>query len=266
MNPLLYCIKKDVMEIFRNKRNIIINGIILATIAMVLGTTLLFPSLIAQLAKRAPNLISDGSQINNLMHKFFPQDVKGSMGIWTSDAITFLTIAIALMCCNLIPEEIKSGKWILVVQAGYTQNILLKSKLLAYGLCTALPSWLGYFVYYQLSKLLISDNYSLYIAICNATVFSIAVFSITVLCILVSLVCRGYVTAVITIITGALVAPDILTFFSFGRYFPTYILTFLYNSSNDFFEIIFPLIALTVLVLFLYYIANKKIVEIHIAR
>lgn len=266
MSPLLCCFKKDVVEFFRNKKNVLINGIIVATIAMVLGTTLLFPTLIEQVVERAPDLISDGSQIDNLMRKLFPQDVKGSMGIWSADAIIFLTIAITLICCNLIPEEIKSGKWILVIQAGYEQKVLLKSKILAYGLCTALPSWIGYFTYFQLSKLFLNDNYSLKVAICNATIFSMAVFSIVVLSVLLSLICRGYITAVITIITSVVAAPDVLTVFSFGRYFPTYILTFLYNSSDCYYQLIFPIFNLIVLIFLLYIVANKKIVKIDIAR
>ena len=72
--------------------------------------------------------------------------------------------------------------------------------------------------------------------------------------------------AVITMVITVLAAPDILTMFSFGKLFPTYLLTFVYNSSDTFAELIIPCILLIVLQLSLYYIAITRFDKIEIAR
>lgn len=111
MSKAVLCAKKDLREITRKKRTVIFNVLILAVSVMVLGTTLAYPSLIGALVKKAPNIIADGSQILQVMQKLFPQTTRENMGIWSSDVVIFSTIAISLICCNLIPEEIKAGKW-----------------------------------------------------------------------------------------------------------------------------------------------------------
>ena len=58
---------------------------------------------------------------------------------------------------------------------------------------------------------------------------------------------RFHCMAVITMVITVLAAPDILTMFSFGKLFPTYLLTFVYNSSNAFAELIIPCITLILL-------------------
>ena len=71
MSPILCCLKKDIFEIVRNKRIMIFNGLLIAISAMVLLTTILFPDLIGMLAEKAPDVMSDGTQIEQLMEKLF---------------------------------------------------------------------------------------------------------------------------------------------------------------------------------------------------
>ena len=260
------CAKKDLREITRKKRTVLFNVLILAVSAMVLGTTLAYPALIGALAKKAPNMIEDGSQILQVMQKLFPQTTRENMGIWSSDIVTFSTIAISLICCNLIPEEIKAGKWILPIQAGYSKEDMLFSKMFVYGSCTALPSLIGYNLYYALGSLLITDNYTSFIAFSNSIVLAVSVFFITTISICLSVICKNQTSAVITVITFVFAAPDILALFSFGRFFPTYFLTFLYQSASNFQELIIPCAALLVIQIALWHVSSKKLKQIEIAR
>lgn len=266
MSKTVLCAKKDLREIIRKKRTVVFNVLIFAVSIMVLGTTLAYPSLIEALTKKAPNVIEDGSQILQVMQKLFPQTTRENMGIWSSDVVIFSTIVISLICCNLIPEEIKTGKWILPIEAGYSKENLLFSKMLIYGICTALPTFIGYNLYYALSSLLITDNYASLIALGNSIVLAVSVFFVTTISISLSVICKNQISAVITVIMFVLAAPDILSLFSFGRFFPTYSLTFLYNSSSNFQELIIPYIVLLAVQMALWRISLKKLKQIEIAR
>lgn len=266
MTQIICCIKKDLLEVIRNRRALLFNGLLIAVTVMVLGTTLAFPSLIDLLVEKAPDMVADGSQIQQVMAKLFPQTVKENMGIWASDIIIFLTIAISLVCCNLLPSEIRSGKWILVMEAGYSHWQMLFSKMLVYGSCTAFPVFVGYNLYYALCRIFILDNYSSAIALGNSVVIAVSVFFITTLSITLSVIYKNHIMAVITMVITVLAAPDILMMFSFGKLFPTYLLTFVYNSSNAFAELIIPCITLIILQFGLCYIAITKFNEIEIGR
>ena len=78
---IICCIKKDLLEVIRNKCTLLFNGLLIAVTVMVLGTTLAFPSLIDLLVEKAPDMVADGSQIQQVMAKLFPQTTKENMGI-----------------------------------------------------------------------------------------------------------------------------------------------------------------------------------------
>lgn len=266
MMHIVCSIIKDFKEIVRTKRNILFGGLMVLTTAMVFGTSLSFPSLIELLVENAPDMVADGSQIHQVMERLFPQTTRENMGIWASDIIIFFTIAIALVCCNLLPEEIRTGKWILVKEAGYSQHHLLLSKMLVYGTICAFPAFAGYNLYYALSKMFLSDNFSWMVAFGNSVVLAISVFFITTISISLSVVYRNHIMAVITMIITVLAAPDILTLFSFGKIFPTYLLTFTYNAAETFLELIIPFVILIVVQVILYRMAINRFDKIELAR
>lgn len=263
---ILCCIKKDMLEVIRNKRTLLFNGLLIAIMILVLGTTLAFPTLIDVLVEKAPDMVADGSQIQQVMAKLFPQTTRENMGIWASDVIIFFTIAISLVCCNLLPTEIRSGKWILVMEAGYSHWQMLLSKMLVYGACTAFPVFVGYNLYYMLTGMLISDNYTAAIAFGNSVVIALSVFFITTLSITLSVLYKNYIMAVITMVITVLAAPDIFAMFSFGKLLPTHLLTFIYNSSGNFSELVVPCITLIALQLGLSGVAIRRFDKIEIAR
>ena len=52
MTQIICCIKKDLLEVIRNRRALLFNGLLIAVTVMVLGTTLAFPSLIDLLVEK----------------------------------------------------------------------------------------------------------------------------------------------------------------------------------------------------------------------
>ena len=136
MNQFQACVKKDISEFLRYHRNILCMLVLMGIGAMVLVTTVIFPGLISQLAVKAPDMITDPEAINELMAKLFPQDVKGSLKIFSSDVGVFYTIAVCLICHSILPGEIKNGRWLIPVNAGIEKRTLLTSKCFVY-ICTA---------------------------------------------------------------------------------------------------------------------------------
>ena len=63
-----------------------------------------------------------------------------------------------------------------------------------------------------------------------------------------------------------MVAPDVLSLFSFGKFLPTYLLTFVYSMESDIRMIIVPIIELVGLIGVLYYFAMKKVTRMEISR
>ena len=152
------------------------------------------------------------------------------------------------------------------MEAGYSHWQMLFSKMFVYGSCASLPVFVGYNLYYALCRIFILDNYSSAIALGNSVVIAVSVFFITTLSITLSVIYKNHIMAVITMVITVLAAPDILTMFSFGKLFPTYLLTFVYNSSDSFADLIIPCITLIILQFGLCYIAITKFNEIEIAR
>lgn len=54
------------------------------------------------------------------------------------------------------------------------------------------------------------------------------------------------------------VAPDIFTLFSFGKYLPTHILTYLYQAENNYTELVIPVVGIIALAALFTIIAVKK--------
>ena len=61
-----------------------------------------------------------------------------------------------------------------------------------------------------------------------------------------------------------MIVPDVMFYFDFGQYFPTYLLTYAYNCSQDIKCLIVPLIGAMGVLLLLNMIALKKQISIHI--
>lgn len=266
MRYLVCAIKKDIKEFIRGKKNILCLIVLFMIGFMVLGATLIFPDLIEELTIKAPDIISDTQSIEGLMSKLFPSDVAGSIGVFSSDIGVFYTMLISFMCFNMIPSEIKTGKWIIPLNMGYKSYHLLLSKCLVYGCGTTLPVFASYNLYYCIASMKLEVNFELKNAIINSVILSVAMFMIVVSTIMLSVLYKHSIFAALSILIVVMSVPDILTFFSFGRFFPTYILTFVYSSKSTYEEVLIPVIILILCIVVLYIFAEKKIRHIDVSR
>ena len=266
MVPFVFSARKDLIEILRGKRNMIWSLTLLAIGGMILLTTLFFPELTGTLGEKAPGMISDSEALDEMMRNLFPNDVKGSLGIWASDVGVFYTVVTVLMTHRLVPDEIRKGKWIMPVALGYSRKVLLLSKCLVYAVCAALPVFVLTNVYYMAASALLSGDGFIGLPIIQSLSLSIGSSGIVIITILLSILYRHSITAAATMIAAVLAAPDVLSFFQFGKYLPTYLLTFAYTMSDSAADLIIPIIGLTALCVVLFHFSSKKLMRAEISR
>lgn len=259
MIQLLCCINKDFKEFVRCGRCIFCFCLLGAVFIMVMAITLIFPFVLNVILTEMPMLLSDFSSVGNIAVKLFPSDVKENMGVFAANTVLFYTIAISFICGKIIPDEIKKGKWIIPINSGYKGKILLASKCVVYGIGMAFPAFIMYILYYFAVSLFMVVNFSLWAAFLNSAVLGIIFFSEIVAVILISSIYKKGVLASVSVIVAVIAAPDILSLFSFGRYFPTYLFTFVYSSCESITELILPVSVLVILIIFLGAAAAKKI-------
>ena len=239
---MLFCIRKDTKEFFRTRKNIIFSITILGLCAMVFLATLSLPTLIEALLNHSSNIFSSPEELPELLQSFFPQDLKANMGILASDIIIFFGIVAILTTHNIVNREQQSGRWIFPLGAGYTFFELVFSKGLVYGIGAALPCSVFYNTYGMLGRLYLIPNYKIKYMVLNSLILGYVIFFTVYITIIISARAKHTLSVATTIIMIILFAPDILALFSFGRYLPTHLLTFLYRSGSDVIEIILPLI------------------------
>lgn len=258
------CVRKDVLEFLRLRKNLICAIVLLGIGAMVLCTTLFISSLLAQLSIQAPNIISDPKSISDLMEKLFPKDIQGSLKIFASDIGIFYSIVACFMCHMILTDEVRQGKWIIPLNAGIKKTCLIGSKCLVYSVGIGFPVFIVYIVYYYAASIFLSGQCNLSIALLNGAVLSAAVAGIVMMTLLLSLLYRHSVLAALSVVIVVMVAPDVLTFFSFGRWFPTYLLTFTYTLSDDIGSLLLPCMMFIVLLLCTFFFVNKKYASIEL--
>lgn len=266
MTILISCVRKDMREFMRYKKNIICMVILMAIAAMVLVVTNVFPSLITQLSVKSPNLISDPTAMDGMFAKMFPADVKGSLGIVASDIGVFYTIVVALMCHSLLPTEIREGRWVMPINAGIKGNVLVAAKCIVYSAGMALPVFVVMNLYYYAASLYLEINIPWSIAFVNSIVLAFSIACIVAITIMTSIIYKYSIIAALSVIVIVSTAPDILTMFSFGKWFPTYLLTFTYNTESNISLVIIPVVIMSLIIIGLYLMTARKCRNIEITR
>lgn len=263
---ILCAVKKDLKEYMRNKKNLLFNFTLLFLCAMVFCSTKFLPSLIDTLLKNASQMISNTETIETTLTAFFPENLKANMGVLASDIAIFYGIVVILSTYNLIVKEIAGGKWIFPLSVGYKPFTLIFSKGIVYGVGAAFPSVVFYNLYYMLGSLYLYSDYTSSAALLNSLGLGFAMFSIVYITIILAAIYKQPMMSATTMILFVSVAPDIFTLFSFGKYLPTHIFTYLYQAENNYAELIVPIVGIIVLGVLLTIIAVKKSKIIEVAR
>lgn len=257
MSALLSCLNKDRIEIIRKKKNIVLILLLVGCMTMVLLTTKFMPVLL-QKAMSVSNILSDDTSLTDFMGKFFPNGLKESLGVFSSDVGVFYSVLVICLTFNLLPHEIETGKLILPICAGYSKNIFFLSKQITYGFFCAAPVIPVYLLYYFIASGFLSVNIAIKYVIINAILLALIEFLISSITISLSVIYRRKYLSVVSVVSVVVIFPDFLTLFSFGKYLPTYILTYVYSSSVYPATIVIPLIESILILIILDIIVLKK--------
>lgn len=243
MRSFLLCANKDRLEYLRSRKNLICLLVLVCCAAMVLLSTAYMPFLLSH-AMKVTNIMGPDMSITTFMEKFFPHDMKGSLGIFSSDIGVFYSLTVVVLTYSLLPYEISTGRMILPLCAGYSKNTLFLSKQLVYSLLCAFPVLPVYLLYYFIGTGFLEQNYPFEAVMTNAFLWVFAEFSIIYLTIAFSVIYNHRLLTLATMAICIMVLPDMLTFFSFGKVLPTYILTYLYLSAQDIGSLLIPALIL----------------------
>lgn len=210
--------------------------------------------------------MSNTETITSTLATFFPSNLKSNMGVLASDIAIFYGIVVVLSTYNLIAKKINTGKWIFPLSVGYSPFILIISKGLAYGVGADFPSVVFYNLYYFVGNLYLSPDYLLTNAIMNSFVLGFAIFAIVYITIVLSSIYKQAIMSAATMLVTLVVAPDIFSLFSFGKYLPTYLLTYVYKTNNNIKELLIPTIFTVIGMVLLSLWSSKRSVKIEVAR
>ena len=240
MNRFLYCLKNDYLEIVRGKKNLICLAVALGCGAFVLCSTLMIPPLLQKGVDSLSAIMEDGFSADSFITRSFPNTLRGSLGIFSADIGVFYSVFIVIFTYNLLPEEIESGRLIFPICAGHSKKLILLSKEIVYGILMSIPVFAAYLIYFLIAGNFLENDFLLIDAICNAAVLAVSIFAIVSFTIVFSVIIKGRYTTLIIMISSVLVLPDMMTFIRVGRYLPTYLLTFAYNTYNDYITLLIP--------------------------
>lgn len=266
IKQLLCSLHKDVKEYIRCKKHFILGSVLLTLCIMVFGATNFLPSLINELIKNAAYIVSDIDSIKGTITTFFPRELAANMGILVSDIFVFYGIVVILSTYNLIPKEIAEGRWIFPLSVGYDPFILILSKGLVYSMGAAVPCVVVYNLYYCIGNIYLYPDYVLTTSMINSIVLGISIFFIAYFTTILSSIYKHAIMSACTMIMFVVIAPDIFTLFSFGKYLPTYMLTHLNQSSNNFQDLIIPVILTIIMAILLTSLAAQKASNIEVSR
>ena len=201
-----------------------------------------------------------------MINTLFPDDLKGSLKIFSSDVGVFYSIIVIFISSGLIPSEIKSGKWLLPLSCGYKPTALLTSKVIINSLFAGLPCFVIYMLYYFIGSQFLKCNFAIETVVFNAFSLAFSISAIVSISVLSSSIIKNKIITIISLITVVIGVPDVMSLFSFGKYLPTHLLTFAYNSSENFAELIVPVIFTIIIILSMYVVAINKVKKLHFDR
>ncbi len=226
------CLKKDLYECLRLKKALIFALVSAGILMLVYCSAMMIPKVMDMLLEAAPDLVVGADIITAFIEFAFPSSVSGSIMLYSSDVMTFYPIVCIFLTAGLIPGEIKKHKWDAPFCKGYEPGAFVMSKALLYGLFTAVPSAICYFLYYTLICGVYADDFGIKNALFEGTLTFAAIFLITALTIFLSAACRHTYLAAVGIASFIFIGPDIFSLFTFEKYLPTYLIKVIRDNQK----------------------------------
>ena len=241
MKDIKTLIRKDIKELKRSKKLLILIVCEIVMSVMVLFATLLFPIFLSFINNAAPDLLKNLGNIDSVMTGLLPDDLSDCMGLWSADMGMFYTIVLTVLASMAIPNEIKACKWIIPVNAGFKKKNIVISKAIVYGIFGSVSVFVSYMLYYLIGLLYLERNFSFIHALINALALSVGFFAVAADSVLLSYIAKSAVLPAFLHMITILIVPDVFSLFDFGKYFPTHVFTFAYNSLNRYNELVVPI-------------------------
>ena len=134
MKCLIQCIRRDRLEFIRTKKGLIGICILVFMASLLLFATAITPAILNSVSFQEVSTNNNSlTSLGSLLIKTFPQDLRGSLGILSSDICIFYSTYIILSSAGILLSEIKYGKWIFPIQNGISAQTMLISKLIVYS-------------------------------------------------------------------------------------------------------------------------------------
>ena len=250
-------VKKDIKELLRTGKLLLFVLLGLGIAVMILAFTVMFTDIPDFLEVELPGI--DIGSLEDMMGTLYPKIVRESLGVFSYYIGVFFSLIMVLVSHGILPNERKNGRWILPLQQGYTKRSIVTGKCLVYGLAAAASVFVSYMFYFAVAQVFMERNMSFGNAFFLAVLHGLNMFFIMCYTMLLSVYFKSGVAAVITVLSTVLFVPDIMVYLPIGAYLPTYMLTFVYESGNNYGAVVGPLILNIFILIFTYYMVVIKL-------
>ena len=250
-------IKKDILEVLRTGKLILFLALSFGIAFMILGITVLFTDIPDELVVQLPGF--DIESLEDMMKVIYPKMVRGSLGVFSYYIGVFFTLITVIVTHGLLPKERSKGKWILPIEKGYEAREIVASKVFVYSTFAGCSVFISYLFYYMIANTFMLRDMAFGQALFLAFIHGLNLFFILANTMLLSVCFKSSVVAAISTLGTVLFVPDIMNYLPIGNYLPTYMLTFVYDSRDDYGNVIGPLILNILVLVVTYYWAVIKV-------
>ena len=250
------CIKKDIKEVVRTGKLLLFFLLAMGIGVMIMGITVIFTDLPDYLEMELPGF--DIQSLENMMSTLYPKIVSLNIGVFSYYIGIFYSLVLVLVINGILPRENKKGKWVLPLEQGYLKSDLILGKIIVYGATADICIFITYILYYLLANTFMFRDMSFGNAFVLAIVHGLNMFIIVAYTMLMSVWFRNGTVAAISMIGTVLFAPDIMNFLPIGKYFPSYMLTFVYDSHTEYSDLVMPLLLNIILLLVTYIFTLRR--------
>lgn len=256
---LSVCIKKDIKEVFRMGKIYLYIGLLVGIASMVLVFTVIFSNIPEEMWQLLEGF--DIEAIEKMMQQFYPKIVSESLELFSYNVGFFFTFVIVITMHGQLPRERDEGTWLLPRQHGISVMDIIESKCIVYGGTCGISVTVGYLVYYLLAMTFMERNMSFLNALVCAIVHGFNMLFIVTYTLFFSVLLKKPIVGAISVMATVLLMPDIGSFFPFGIYFPTNLLTFVYDSSYNYKELPVPFVLNVFILLVMWILLKHKYSE-----
>ena len=256
MEMIKCCVLKDIKETIRTGKLILFFLLSFGIALMILFFTVFFQNIPDSLTTELPGF--DIQSLEDMMGTLYPKLVKESLGVFSYYIGVFFSLIVIIVTHSILPKESTDGKWIMPIQQGYSVRDFIVSKCAVYGTFAGFSVFCSYMFYYAIACTFMEHNMTFGNAFLLALIHGLNIFFIICYTMLLSVLFKNAVVVAISMIGTVLFAPDLLKYFTIGEYMPTFMLSFVYDSRNDYGTLLGPLVLNIFVIVFIYFLTITK--------